>query len=82
MTDEEKRAAYLEWINNETGQDYVGDDTLPAVIDLVLDKLMSMDGDEVNIKSKSQGGRSVTFEEGMPDKIIQMIHSVRKVKWE
>jgi len=81
MTESEKRAAYLEWINNKTGQNYVDDDSLPAVVELILEKLMEMDGQDVNIKSESQGGRSVTFVEDMPGQIKELMNSVRKVKW-
>ena len=81
MTESEKRAAYLEWINNKTGQNYVDDDSLPAVVELILEKLMEMDGQDVNIKSESQGGRSVTFAEDMPGQIKELMNSVRKVKW-
>ena len=81
MTESEKRAAYLEWINNKTGQNYVDDDSLPAVVELILEKLMEMDGQDVNVKSESQGGRSVTFVEDMPGQIKELMNSVRKVKW-
>ena len=81
MTESEKRAAYLEWINNKTGQNYVDDDSLPAVVELILEKLMELDGQDVNIKSESQGGRSVTFAEDMPGQIKELMNSVRKVKW-
>ena len=81
MTESEKRAAYLEWINNKTGQNYVDDDSLPAVVELILEKLMELDGQDVNIKSESQGGRSVTFVEDMPGQIKELMNSVRKVKW-
>jgi len=81
MTESEKRAAYLEWINNKTGQNYVDDDSLPAVVELILEKLMEMDGQDVNIKSESQGGRSVTFADDMPGQIKELMNSVRKVKW-
>lgn len=82
MTDEEKRAAYLEWINNKTGQNYTDDDTLPVIVELILEKLVELDNTEVNIKSKSQGGRSITFVDGMPKRIEELIASIRKVKWE
>lgn len=82
MTDEEKRAAYLEWINKETGQNYVDDDSLPAIVELILEKLMELDDTKVNIKSRKQGGRSVTFTDGMPGQIEGLIASIRKVKWE
>jgi len=82
MTESEKRAAYLEWINNKTGQNYVDDDSLPAVVELILEKLMELDGQDVNIKSESQGGRSVTFAEDMPGQIKELMNSVRKVKWQ
>ena len=81
MTESEKRAAYLEWINNKTGQNYVDDDSLPAVVELILEKLMELDGQDVNIKSESQGGRSVTFADDMPGQIKELVNSVRKVKW-
>ena len=81
MTESEKREAYLEWINNKTGQNYVDDDSLPAVVELILEKLMELDGQDVNIKSESQGGRSVTFAEDMPGQIKELMNSVRKVKW-
>jgi hypothetical protein len=81
MTESEKRAAYLEWINHKTGQNYVDDDSLPAVVELILEKLMELDGQDVNVKSKSQGGRSVTFAEDMPGQIKELMNSVRKVKW-
>ena len=81
MTESEKRAAYLEWINNKTGQNYVDDDSSPAVVELILEKLMELDGQDVNIKSESQGGRSVTFVEDMPGQIKELMNSVRKVKW-
>jgi hypothetical protein len=81
MTESEKRAAYLEWINNKTGQNYVDDDSLPAVVELILEKLMEMDGQDVNIKSESQGGRSVTFADDMPGQIKELMNSVRKVTW-
>lgn len=60
MTDEQKREAYLEWINAETGQNYQLEE-LPALVELVLDKLLEIDGDKANIKAMTQGGRSVTF---------------------
>jgi len=82
MTESEKREAYLEWINNKTGQNYVDDDSLPAVVELILEKLMELDGQDVNIKSESQGGRSVTFAEDMPGQIKELMNSVRKVKWQ
>ena len=82
MTESEKRAAYLEWINNKAGQNYVDDDSLPAVVKLILEKLMELDGQDVNIKSESQGGRSVTFAEDMPGQIKELMNSVRKVKWQ
>ena len=82
MTESEKRAAYLEWINNKTGQNYVDDDSLTAVVELILEKLMELDGQDVNIKSESQGGRSVTFAEDMPGQIKELMNSVRKVKWQ
>jgi hypothetical protein len=81
MTESEKRAAYLEWINNKTGKNYVDDDSLPAVVELILEKLMEMDGQDVNVKSESQGGRSVTFADDMPGQIKELMNSVRKVKW-
>ena len=36
MTESEKRAAYLEWINYKTGKNYVDDDSLPAIVELIL----------------------------------------------
>lgn len=81
MTDAEKRAAYLAWVNEETGQKYVDDESLPILVELILDKLLQMDGDQVNVKSASQGGRSITFAEGMPEKIKELMKSLRKLRW-
>lgn len=80
MTDEQKREAYLEWINAETGQNYqLGE--LPALVELVLDKLLEMDGDKVNVKSMSQGGRSITFAVGMSGKVKELLGPLRKLRW-
>jgi len=81
MTDEEKRAAYLQWLNEETGQSYVNDDTLPILVEIILDKLLEMDGDKVNVKSASQGGRSITFVDGIPEKIKELMNPLRKLRW-
>lgn len=80
MTDEQKREAYLEWINAETGQNYQLED-LPALVELVLDKLLEMDGDKANIKAMTQGGRSVTFTDGVGDKIKEMLAPLRRLRW-
>lgn len=80
MTDEQKREAYLEWINAETGQNYQLED-LPALVELVLDKLLEMDGDKANIKAMTQGGRSVTFTDGVGDKIKELLAPLRKLRW-
>ncbi len=80
MTDEQKREAYLEWINAETGQNYQLEE-LPALVELVLDKLLEMDGDKANIKAMTQGGRSVTFTDGVGDKIEELLAPFRKLRW-
>lgn len=80
MTDEQKREAYLEWINAETGQNYQLEE-LPALVELVLDKLLEMDGDKANIKAMTQGGRSVTFTDGVGDKIEELLAPLRKLRW-
>lgn len=80
MTDEQKREAYLEWINAETGQNYQLEE-LPALVELVLDKLLEMDGDKANIKAMTQGGRSVTFTEGVGDKIKELLAPLRRLRW-
>ena len=80
MTDEQKREAYLEWINAETGQNYQIDE-LPALVELVLDKLLEMDGDKTNIKAMTQGGRSVTFTDGVGDKIKELLVPLKKLRW-
>lgn len=80
MTDEEKKEAYLEWINNKTNQDFTLEEA-PPVINLALEKLMEMDGEQVNVKSKSKGGRSVTFVEGVPKLINELISGFRKLSW-
>lgn len=80
MTDEQKREAYLEWINAETGQNYQIDE-LPALVELVLDKLLEMDGDKANVKTMTQGGRSVTFTDGVGDKIKEMLAPLRRLRW-
>lgn len=80
MTDEQKREAYLEWINAETGQNYqLGE--LPVLVELVLDKLLEMDGDKANIKAMTQGGRSVTFTDGVGDRIEELLAPLRKLRW-
>lgn len=80
MTDEQKREAYLEWINAETGQNYqLGE--LPALVELVLDKLLEMDGDKANIKAMTQGGRSVTFTDGVGDRIEELLAPLRRLRW-
>lgn len=83
MTEEEKRAAYLEWINAETGQNFSEADgeELPALVELVLEKLVEMDGDKVNVKSVKQGGRSITFVDGMSDKVKDLLGPLRKLRW-
>lgn len=84
MTDEEKRAAYLEWINEKTGQSYVDDETLPGVIDLALEKLLEMDANaKIGIEQISQGGRTVSLTNcnRIPEVIIKLISPYRKVKW-
>lgn len=80
MTDEQKREAYLEWINAETGQNYQLED-LPALVELVLDKLLEMDGDKANIKAMTQGGRSVTFTDGVGDRIEELLAPLRRLRW-
>lgn len=80
MTDEQKREAYLEWINAETGQNYQLED-LPALVELVLDKLLEMDGDKANIKAMTQGGRSVTFADGVGDRIKELLAPLRRLRW-
>lgn len=80
MTDEQKREAYLEWINAETGQNYQLEE-LPALVELVLDKLLEMDGDKANIKAMTQGGRSVTFTDGVGDRIEELLAPLRKLRW-
>ena len=80
MTDEQKREAYLEWINAETGQNYQLE-ALPALVELVLDKLLEMDGDKANIKAMTQGGRSVTFADGVGDRIEELLAPLRKLRW-
>jgi len=80
MTDEQKREAYLEWINAETGQNYQIDE-LPALVELVLDKLLEMDGDKANIKAMTQGGRSVTFTDGVGDRIEELLAPLRRLRW-
>ena len=80
MTEVEKKAAYLQWINAETGQNYQLED-LPALVELVLDKLLEMDGDKANIKAMTQGGRSVTFTDGVGDKIKELLAPLRKLRW-
>ncbi len=82
MTEEAKRAAYLEWINEETGQNYEDGVELPVLVELILDKLMAIDGDKVNIKSVSQGGRSVSFVDGIPKKITDLMKNLRKLRWD
>lgn len=84
MTDEEKKAAYLEWINEETGQKFEDDETLPGTIDLAIEKLMEMDSNsKIGIEQISQGGRSVTItnRNRIPEVIIGLISGYRKVKW-
>lgn len=80
MTDEQKREAYLEWINAETGQNYQLEE-LPALVELVLDKLLEIDGDKANIKAMTQGGRSVTFADGVGDKIKELLAPLRRLRW-
>lgn len=80
MTDEQKREAYLEWVNAETGQNYQLED-LPALVELVLDKLLEMDGDKANIKAMTQGGRSVTFADGVGDRIKELLAPLRRLRW-
>lgn len=80
MTDEQKKQAYLEWINAETGQNYQLEE-LPALVELVLDKLLEMDGDRANIKAMTQGGRSVTFTDGVGDKIEELLAPLKKLRW-
>ncbi|MFW6327550.1 MAG: hypothetical protein ACOC2F_04490 [Bacteroidota bacterium] len=80
MTDEEKKEAYLAWINSETNQDYTLEDA-PATVNLAIEKLMEMDENQVNIKSKSKGGRSVTFVEGVPDLIYELIGRKKRLDW-
>lgn len=80
MTNEQKREAYLEWINAETGQNYQLED-LPALVELVLDKLLEMDGDKANIKAMTQGGRSVTFADGVGDKIKDLLAPLKRLRW-
>ena len=80
MTNEEKREAYLDWINKKTNQDYEMND-LPPAIELALVKLMNTDGTQSNIKSKSQGRRSVTFKDGIPTDILDLIMTERKLRW-
>ncbi len=84
MTVEDKRAAYLQWINEETGQGFVDDETLSATINLALEKLLEMDANtEIGIEQISQGGRSVslTNRNRIPEVIIQLVGPYRRVKW-
>jgi len=80
MTEVEKKAAYLQWINAETGQNYqLGE--LPALVELVLDKLLEMDGDKANVKAMTQGGRSVTFTDGVGERIEELLAPLKKLRW-
>ena len=84
ITDEDKRAAYLQWINEETGQGFVDDETLPATIHLAIEKLLEMDSNtEIGIEQISQGGRTVslTNRNRIPEVIFSLIGFCRKVKW-
>ena len=47
----------------------------------MLDKLLEMDGDKANIKAMTQGGRSVTFTDGVGDKIKELLAPLRKLRW-
>lgn len=84
MTEAEKKVAYLQWINQETGQNFVDDDSLPALIDLALEKLLEMDANaKIGIEQISQGGRTVSLTNcnRIPEVIIKLISPYRKVKW-
>lgn len=84
MTADEKRAAYLEWINAEIGQSFEDDETLPATINLAIEKLMEMDENVViGIEQVNQGGRSVKLlnRNRIPAVVTELVASFRKVKW-
>ena len=84
MTAEEKRAAYLGWINEETGQSFEDNEALPGTVNLALEKLMEMDENVViGIEQVGQGGRAVKFvnRNRIPAVVMELISSFRKVKW-
>lgn len=82
MTDEEIRVAYLEMINNYTNQSFVDDETLPAVINLALSKLIDVNNTSPNVQSETEGGISKSyFKSELPPQIKMMIAPYRKLSW-
>ena len=69
MTESERRAAYLDWINRYCNQDFIDDDdpeenTIPPGVELVLQDMVKSDPLDFNVASERAEGLAVTYGNG------------------
>lgn len=92
MTEAEKRAAYLEWINRYCKQAWVDEyvdpltqetvaSTIPLGVELILQEIVKKNPAEWNVTSKSFEGLSVSYSgEGPLDAFKLHLRPYRKVR--
>lgn len=82
MTPEKLRLQYLDWIIDETNNDF-GNGELPSGIEIALDLLIKLDPLEFGVVSESIEGLSQSFasnDDGIPLKIMRWLKPYYRLK--
>lgn len=82
MTPEKLRLQYLDWIIDETNNDF-GNGELPGGIEIALDLLVKLDPLEFGVVSESIEGLSQSFasnDDGIPLKVMRWLKPYYRLK--
>lgn len=84
MTEEEKKQAYYELIQDELNNfKDIRLDEAPRPIKLAIEKLMKYDSKDATVQSESIGDLRQTFHEleSFPPDVLSLLRPYRRVKW-
>lgn len=78
MTDQEVKAAYLEWIKAYCNNDFA--DGVPGSVDVALEKLVARHGKDSSIASEQAGDLSRSFfDSDIPKDIKTLLRPYRRI---
>jgi len=84
LTEQEKRDAYLGWIEDYTGLSLADkdEDDWPGPVRIVLEKLMQADDHPSGVAAENIDDLSMTyFLDSIDPRLLQMLGNIRVLKW-